>query len=91
MTIKEFFATDKLLHAGACFTLSVLFATIFSWCISYIVIGALIAVAFGIGKEIYDAIKTRHFSFSDLCWDIIGAFGAAICLMILESANFSLF
>ena len=83
MTFKQLFATDKLLHAGACCALTLIFATIFFWTDANIAIGASLAFVAGLAKEIYDAVKGGKFDIWDLAWDMIGAFGAGFCLSVL--------
>lgn len=83
MTFKQLFAADKLLHAGACCALTLIFSTIFFWADAAPVIGAMFAVFFGLGKEIYDAVHGGRFDLWDFAWDLIGALGGAFCLAVL--------
>lgn len=57
MTFKQFFSTDKLLHASAGFTLCTIFSAIFIHNPLHLLCGILVALGFGIGKEIYDRFK----------------------------------
>ena len=54
MTFKQLFATDKLLHAAACFVLTTIGTALFAAQEARLAWGVAFAVAFAIGKEIYD-------------------------------------
>lgn len=86
MTLKEiFFATDKLLHAAACFIITVLFAAIFAAQTSRLLIGTGYALAFAFGKEVYDFAKKAPLldQIFDFGYDIIGIVIALFCLTAL--------
>jgi uncharacterized protein YfiM (DUF2279 family) len=44
------------------------------------VIAGVSSAAFGIGKEIHDKRRSKHFSAKDLTWDAAGAVSAAALL-----------
>lgn len=76
--------TDKFVHAGVCFILCVFVTALFWFADAAIVIGALAAIAAGIGKEIYDVVKGGGFDILDFAWDLIGALCAAVCLCLIK-------
>ena len=87
MTFKQFFATDKLLHASAGFTLCTIFTTIFVHNPLRLLCGILVALGFLVGKEIYDRFKWHPKPGTDeeqlaekraLRWDMITDIGWGI-------------
>ncbi len=82
MTFKQIIATDKLLHAAACFVLTTIGTAIFAAQSARLLWGIGFALLFAIGKEIYDRAKRAPLAdqLFDLGYDIIGTVVACFCL-----------
>lgn len=81
MKLKDFFATDKVAHFGVSMFITILVSCFFAkseWCVC---IGAAVALAVGIGKEIYDKAKGGIFDGFDLWADMLGILCGVFTLM----------
>lgn len=86
MDFKGVFSTDKLLHASFSFVLTVAITAIFTFQPERLVIGAIGALLFGIGKEVYDKLTYKpdwRDQLFDFGFDIIGIVCALLSLTAL--------
>lgn len=76
--IVEKVGTDKVMHCLACMVVAM---TVSVWT-GYAAVGAVAAVAVGIGKEVYDKLMGEDFDWKDVAADAVGAAaGAFLCLI----------
>lgn len=68
--IKKFLKGDKILHMICCFAIVVIFGLILN-IVSGIAL-ALIALIASFGKETYDEVKYKGWSWDDLLADLLG-------------------
>lgn len=81
--LKRIFATDKVAHFGVCFILAVAVATLLRRYDCAIFVGALAAIAAGIGKEAWDNAHGGKFDTWDILADFLGTFAGAVCSILL--------
>lgn len=65
--IKKFLKNDKILHIICCFAIVVIFGLVLN-----IVSGIALALIASFGKEAYDEVKYKGWSWDDLLADLIG-------------------
>lgn len=65
--IKKFLKSDKILHMICCFAIVVIFGLILN-----IVSGIALALTASFGKEAYDEVKYKGWSWDDLLADLLG-------------------
>nr|DAI51220.1 MAG TPA: putative periplasmic lipoprotein [Caudoviricetes sp.]DAQ75777.1 MAG TPA: putative periplasmic lipoprotein [Caudoviricetes sp.] len=65
--IKKFLKNDKVLHLIYCFAIVVIFGSIMN-----VVSGIALALIASFGKEAYDEVKYKGWSWDDLLADLIG-------------------
>lgn len=65
--IKKFPKNDKVLHLICCFAIVVIFGSIMN-----VVSGIALALIASFGKEAYDEVKYKGWSWDDLLADLIG-------------------
>lgn len=80
---KAALATDKLLHASACFVLAVVFSLLLKKVDGGYFFAALLSIGVGVAKELYDRIRGGIFDGADIFADIVGAFCGGLACVIL--------
>lgn len=65
--IKKFLKSDKILHMICCFAIVVIFELILN-----VVSGIVLALIASFGKETYDEVKYKDWSWNDLLADLLG-------------------
>lgn len=68
---------DKVKHFGVCFGITLSLGLISPW------LGALVAAAVGIGKEVYDKLRGGNFDLWDIAADAVGAVIGILILVVL--------
>ena len=88
--LKDFFATDKVAHFGVSLFITFAVAACFAKSEWSPLIGAAVALAVGIGKEIYDRARGGIFDGFDLWADMLGIITGALCTMPYVSYIYTL-
>lgn len=84
--LKAATASDKLLHAAACYVIVVTVAAALRHYGSAIFVALVCALGAGIGKEAWGKAHGGEFDTWDLLADFIGTFAGAVCALLLLTA-----
>lgn len=85
-TLREYLSVDHVAHFGVCyFVTTMIFAILCKYPIWSIIVGVVVSLVLGIGKEIYDKSKGGKFDLWDLWFDCLGIlFALSTFLMFYE-------